>query len=71
MTFFTSVTLLTTLVVILLASAAEGKGKCKLDDRVKLALRTMSDSTVPAVVDCVVDQGLCDVTGNWIKEHAM
>ena len=43
----------------------------QLDDRVKLALKTMSDSTVPGVVDCVVDKGPCDVTGNWIKEHAV
>ena len=47
------------------------RGKCQLDDRVKLALKTMSDSTVPGVVDCVVDKGPCDLTGNWIKEHAV
>ena len=61
----------TTILVLLLTSAADVGGKCQLDDRVKLALKTMSDSTVPGVVDCVVDKGPCDVTGNWIKEHAV
>ena len=65
-----SLTLATPL-VFLLASASGQRGKCRLDDRVKLALRTMSDSTVPAVVDCVVGKGPCDVTGDWIKNHAM
>jgi len=67
-----SLTVATALVLLLApASASVQRGKCRLDDRVKLALRTMSDSTVPAVVDCVVDKGPCDVTGDWIKNHAM
>ena len=57
--------------LFLLASVAGQKGKCQLDDRVKLALKTMSDTTVPAVVDCVLDLGSCDNTGNWIKNHAV
>ena len=57
--------------LVLLASVEGQKGKCQLDDRVKLALKTMSDSTVPAVVDCVVDLGACDNTGDWIKNHAV
>ena len=57
--------------LFLLASVSGQKGKCQLDDRVKLALKTMSDTTVPAVVDCVVDLGPCDNTGNWIKNHAV
>ena len=63
------ITLLT--VLFLLASPVSGMKKCQLDERVKLALRTMSDTTVPGVVDCVVDKGPCDVTGKWIKEHAV
>ena len=58
---------LMSLVLPLLTAA----GKCQLEDRVKLALKTMSHSTVPAVVDCVVDNGPCDVTGDWIKMHAV
>ena len=58
-------------ILFLTTSAAGQKGKCQLDDRVKLALKTMSDSTVPAVVDCVVDLGACDHTGDWIKNHAV
>ena len=61
----------TTILFLLLASTVGVRGKCQLDDRVKLALKTMSDSTVPGVVDCVVDKGPCDVTGKWIKEHAV
>ena len=61
----------TTILFLLLSSTVGVRGKCQLDDRVKLALKTMSDSTVPGVVDCVVDKGPCDVTGNWIKEHAV
>ena len=61
----------TTILFLLLTSTVGVRGKCQLDDRVKLALKTMSDSTVPGVVDCVVDKGPCDVTGNWIKEHAV
>ena len=57
--------------LVLLANVEGQKGKCQLDDRVKLALKTMSDSTVPAVVDCVVDMGPCDNTGDWIKNHAV
>ena len=57
--------------LFLFTSAAGQKGKCQLDDRVKLALKTMSDTTVPAVVDCLVDLGPCDNTGNWIKNHAV
>ena len=62
---------LLTVILFLVTAAAGQKGKCQLDDRVKLALKTMSDSTVPAVVDCVVDMGACDNTGNWIKNHAV
>ena len=58
---------LVALVLPLLTAA----GKCQLEDRVKLALKPMSHSTVPAVVDCVVDNGPCDVTGDWIKMHAV
>lgn len=65
-----SLSLLTALLCLLTSTAGQ-KGKCQLDDRVKLALKTMSDSTVPAVVDCVVDMGACDNTGNWIKNHAV
>ena len=65
----TSLSLLTLL--FLIATVAGQRGKCQLDDRVKLALKTMSDSTVPAVVDCVVDMGACDNTGDWIKNHAV
>ena len=61
---------LLTLLVLIMTTAGH-KGKCQLDDRVKLALKTMSDSTVPAVVDCVVDLGPCDNTGDWIKNHAV
>ena len=61
----------TTILFLLLTSTVGVRGKCQLDDRVKLALKTMSDSTVPGVVDCVVDKGPCDVAGNWIKEHAV
>ena len=61
----------TTILFLLMTSTVGVRGKCQLDDRVKLALKTMSDSTVPGVVDCVVDKGPCDVTGNWIKEHAV
>ena len=61
----------TTILFLLLSSTVGVRGKCQLDDRVKLALKTMSDTTVPGVVDCVVDKGPCDVTGNWIKEHAV
>ena len=64
-------TVFPTILFLVLASAAGVRGKCQLDDRVKLALKTMSDSTVPGVVDCVVDKGPCDLTGNWIKEHAV
>ena len=64
-----SLSLLT--ILVLITSSAGQKGKCQLDDRVKLALKTMSDSTVPAVVDCVVDLGPCDNTGDWIKNHAV
>ena len=61
----------TTILFLLLSSTVGVRGKCQLDDRVKLALKTMSDTTVPAVVDCVVDLGPCDNTGNWIKNHAV
>ena len=59
------------MLLVLIGSSAGQKGKCQLDDRVKLALKTMSDTTVPAVVDCVVDMGPCDNTGDWIKNHAV
>ena len=45
-------------------------GKCNIDDRVRIALRTMNSNTVPRVVDCVVGAGQCDDTGNWIRNHA-
>ena len=45
-------------------------GKCNIDDRVRIALRTMNSNTVPKVVDCVVGAGQCDDTGNWIRNHA-
>ena len=42
--------------LILLASslAASMRPKCRVEDRVKVLLRTMTDDTVRAVVDCVV-----------------
>ena len=45
-------------------------GKCNIEDRVRLALRTMNHQTVPQVVDCVVGSGPCDSTGSWIRNHA-
>ena len=30
--------------------------RCNIEDRVKLALRTMNSNTVPRVVDCVIGQ---------------
>ena len=47
-----------------------GSGRCDISDRVRLALRTMNSNTVPKVVDCVVNQGSCDSTGNWVRNHA-
>ena len=48
----------------------QGSGRCDISDRVKLALRTMNSATVPKVVDCVVNQGSCDNTGSWVRNHA-
>ena len=46
------------------------QGRCNIEDRVRLALRTMNQQTVPQVVNCVVGAGPCDSTGSWIKNHA-
>ena len=48
----------------------KNKNKCKIENRIKLVLKTMNDNTVAAVVDCVVGVGDCDPTGQEIKEHA-
>ena len=57
--------------VFLSASLVSGQvGNCNIDERVRIALRTMSHSTVPKVVDCVVGSGPCDSTGSWIRNHA-
>ena len=45
-------------------------GNCNIDDRVRIALRTMNSNTVPKVVDCVVGVGACDSTGSWVRNHA-
>ena len=45
-------------------------GNCNIEERVRIALRTMSHSTVPKVVDCVVGSGPCDSTSSWIRNHA-
>ena len=45
-------------------------GNCNIDDRVRIALRTMNSNTVPKVVDCVIGIGACDSTGSWVRSHA-
>ena len=47
-----------------------GKKKCKIENRVKLILKSMNKDTVAAVVDCVIGVGSCDPTGQEIKDHA-
>ena len=57
--------------VFLSASLVSGQVRnCNIEERVRIALRTMSHSTVPKVVDCVVGSGPCDSTGSWIRNHA-
>ena len=46
------------------------KNKCKIENKVKLVLRTMNYNTVAAVVDCLVGEGECDPTGTEIRRHA-
>merc|ERR1712110_1203693 len=45
-------------------------GNCNIDDRVRIALRTMNSNAVPKVVDCVIGIGACDSTGSWVRSHA-
>ena len=58
------------LVVVSLSQVDGMNGKCDIDDRVRIALRTMNSNTVPKVVDCVIGAGECDGTGSWIRSHA-
>merc|ERR1712172_306357 len=58
------------LVVFSLSQVNGMNGKCDIDDRVRIALRTMNSNTVPKVVDCVIGAGECDGTGSWIRSHA-
>ena len=62
-------------IVIFLASMSLSlvsgmNGNCDIDDRVRIALRTMNSNTVPKVVDCVIGVGACDSTGSWVRNHA-
>ena len=43
------------------------KGKCKIEKRVKVALKTLNRASVTEVADCILDVGQCDAVGNEIK----
>eukprot|EP00088_Acartia_fossae_P015374 TRINITY_DN18410_c0_g1_i1.p1 TRINITY_DN18410_c0_g1~~TRINITY_DN18410_c0_g1_i1.p1 ORF type:complete len:112 (+),score=26.45 TRINITY_DN18410_c0_g1_i1:41-376(+) len=60
----------TVLVTLMTVSLVQCQGRCDIDERVKLALRTMNHQTVPAVVNCVLGLSSCDSTGSWIKQNA-
>ena len=43
------------------------KTKCKIEKRVKVALRALNRDIVSEVVNCLVDKGDCDAIGNEVK----
>ena len=42
--------------------------KCKIENRVKVALKTLTRPAVVEVVDCIMDVGPCDAVGKEVKE---
>ena len=42
-------------------------GKCKIEKRVKVALKTLNRASVTEVADCILGVGECDAVGNEIK----
>ena len=43
------------------------KNKCKIEQRVRVALKTLNRASVTEVTDCVLDVGECDAIGNEVK----
>ena len=43
------------------------KGRCKIEKRVKVALKTLNRASVVEVANCILGVGECDAVGNEIK----
>ena len=63
--FFASVLLLLLVPTVMMKPRV--KGKCKIEKRVKVALKTLNRASVTEVANCILDVGECDAVGNEIK----
>ena len=63
--FFTTVIL--SIMVPSITMMPKEKGKCKIEKRVKVALKTLNRASVIEVADCVIGVGECDSVGKEIK----
>ena len=59
---------LTSAVIAVLIPCALTSTKCKIENRVKVALKTLTRPAVAEVVDCIMGVGPCDAVGKEVKE---
>ena len=52
---------------ILTMPPGEQKGRCKIEKRVRIALKTLNRDSVVEVANCIVGEGECDAVGSEVK----